>query len=149
MRNLSLLVFCLFFSFILSAQTTELKKGYRKNFYKNGKVESEGAEKKGQKEKLWKYYDSTGVLLKTENYLHGKLNGEQRRFLGTQTYARTMYVNGLQDGMSYLYFPNGQVQQKSLYKNDSIVYQYSYTMQGLASVVAYEHNLQTGIARYY
>jgi TonB family protein len=143
--------FLFLFALSLSAQTSELKKGYRKNFNASGVLESEGKEKKGKKQSLWKYYNASGRLTKTEFYKDGILNGNVRTFYKDTLVTETVkhYANGQLSGFSYKYFPNGQLRERAYYTADSVQYKYNYTLVGLQSYESFLHGELSGTCRYY
>lgn len=101
----------------------------RKNYNRNGKVEKEGVyDKAGNKNGLFKYFNDSGIIAKTEIYLHGKLltkglidEDEKRQGYWEEYYedgklkSKGNYIDGLRvDDWEY-YFFDGKIKQKGKY----------------------------------
>ena len=64
-------------------------------YHSNGKIQAVGLYQNELKEQLWKYYDNREKLIREENYRNGKLEGQ-----------------------TSLYYPDGNVLEKSIYVAD-------------------------------
>jgi len=110
-----------------SSKLADLK--IKREYYKNGKVEKEGVyDKAGNKNGLFKYFNETGEIYKTEIYLHGNLltkglidEDEKRQGYWEEYYkdgelkSKGNYIDGLRvDDWEY-YFYDGKIKQKGKY----------------------------------
>jgi antitoxin component YwqK of YwqJK toxin-antitoxin module len=86
---------------------------------KNNKV-SEGKLVNKIYEGEWKYYhEDSPLIMTTELYVKGKLNGVRKVFFKNEKIAEeATYKNGLKDGSYKKYAENGIVLEESFYKND-------------------------------
>jgi uncharacterized protein len=145
MRKIIVLsVFILIYKIGYSQDNNKLQDGYHVFKYPNGTVSSEGTIKDGRPEGFWKSYYVTGVK-KSEgkrsnfmldsiwtffdqsgdttekiNYLIGKKNGWYYRYkrdpaAGVYIWSKELYAGDRKEGLSYIYFPDGRVQQTIAY----------------------------------
>jgi TonB family protein len=77
---------------------TDGRFGHFEYYDKNGNVESEGDYLKDKRQGQWKFYDSIKFLYKTEEYRDGKL-----------------------DGLLKMFYPNGKLKRKEVYKVDGFL----------------------------
>ena len=68
----------------------------------------------------WKYYhEDSPLIMTTELYTNGKLNGVRKVFYKSEKIAEeTTYKNGVKEGSYKKYAENGIVLEESFYKND-------------------------------
>lgn len=95
----------------------------------------EGSEKNG----MWKYYNADGVLISTEMYKNGSLNGEDIGFhLDGSKRSALNYVDGLAEGQFLEYNIHGQLVEQITYVSDQKqgAY-YTYGPQGNAVQTSY------------
>jgi len=85
---------------------------------KNNKV-SEGKLVNKLYEGEWKYYhEDSPLIMTTELYVNGKLNGVRRVFYKSEKIAEeTTYKNGIKEGVYKKYAENSVVLEESNYKN--------------------------------
>ena len=85
---------------------------------KNNKV-SEGKVVNKQFDGLWKYYhEDSPVIMTTENYVNGKLDGVRKVFYKSSKIAEeTTYKAGVKNGPYKSYAENGVVLEETTYKN--------------------------------
>ena len=86
---------------------------------KNNKV-SEGKLVNKRYEGEWKYYhEDSPLIMTTELYSNGKLNGVRKVYYKSEKIAEeTTYKNGVKEGIYKKYAENGIVLEESIYKND-------------------------------
>lgn len=115
---------------------------------KNNKV-SEGKVVNKQFEGEWKYYhENSPIVMTTEFYVNGKLNGIRKVFYKSGKIAEeTTYKNGVKDGVYKSYAENDVVLEESNYKEGLLDGQATYrdatkniTAQGL-----FKNGKKTGI----
>ncbi|MDZ4823538.1 MAG: toxin-antitoxin system YwqK family antitoxin [Flavobacteriales bacterium] len=71
------------------------------------------------KEGTWQLYNTGGIRIGEENYLHGSLHGTCRyNYPSGKLYQVVEYKNGLKDGPSIEYFEDGVKKLECTYKND-------------------------------
>ena len=90
-------------------------------FYNQNKNKvSEGKVVNKQFEGEWKYYHEDSLLIMTtEFYVKGKLNGVRKVFYKSEKIAEeTTYKNGVKEGSYKKYAENGIVLEESIYMND-------------------------------
>ena len=83
----------------------------------NGKIQTEGVLNGRNRVGNWKYFYGDGTLMSEENYIEGKLNGEQIIYYkdGQVTEFAT-YKNGLKQGVISKYASNGKLIEEITYK---------------------------------
>lgn len=92
-------------------------------FYDQKKnIVSEGKAVNRLNEGEWKYYhEASKVIMTTENYSNGKLNGVRKVFFKTGTIAEeTNYLNGIKNGPYKKYTEKGVVLEEVSYKNGQL-----------------------------
>jgi len=90
--------------------------GYWKNYYENGHLKSEGNRKNYLLDSLWRFYDEDGKLVLEINYKEGKKNGYRTTYQGDEVTKET-FVNDVKQGPTYVLYPNGSVKMKTLFVN--------------------------------
>ena len=115
-------------------------------YYENGKIEAKGKYIDRNKDSIWNYYDSDGILTAMENYIIGIKEGVWKVFYpppGGKVSQEITYKKGLKngpyreyfedgtkkteavmkndeyDGLVTMFYPNGNIQMQGLYKNGS------------------------------
>jgi antitoxin component YwqK of YwqJK toxin-antitoxin module len=101
--------------------------GYWRSYYENGFVKSEGTRNNFLLDSIWKFYYNTGDLHQVISYRNDQKNG----YTLTYTYEKTnnndsayflkskeLFLNGIRQGESFYYYPNGNLQFKVYYRND-------------------------------
>lgn len=90
-------------------------------YYPNGLPASKGRYTGQLKEGIWTFYSSSesGVIIRREEYLHGKKNGVSTDFYPDSTVAEKVnYVNDIKEGEWFKYYPDGNISIKSRYTNN-------------------------------
>lgn len=101
---------------------------YVQFFTLKGKIETEGVLKGRKRVGNWKYFYPDGSIMSEENYVDGKLHGEQ-----------------------LVYYPDGKITEFSEYKNgllDGVSSKYS-SKGILIEEITYKNNLPNGLAKYF
>jgi antitoxin component YwqK of YwqJK toxin-antitoxin module len=82
--------------------------GYWKNYYENGKLKSEGNRFKQQLDGLWKFYHESGKISVAFEYKEGKKNGVKKVYdiESGLVISEEKFVNDVRDGLSF-YFKEG------------------------------------------
>jgi antitoxin component YwqK of YwqJK toxin-antitoxin module len=80
---------------------------------------SEGKQIGKDYEGEWKYYhENSAVIMTTENYKNGALDGIRKVYFPTGTLAEEAnYIYGIKDGVYKSYAENGVLLENSIYKN--------------------------------
>tara|TARA_R110002049_G_scaffold609_5_gene3450 strand:+ start:13754 stop:14467 length:714 start_codon:yes stop_codon:yes gene_type:complete len=97
-------------------------------FTLKGKIKTEGVLDKRKRVGNWKYFYPDGSIMSEENYVDGKLHGEQ-----------------------LVYYPDGKITEFSEYKNgllDGVSSKYS-SKGILIEEITYKNNLPNGLAKYF
>jgi TonB family protein len=118
---------------------------------KNGKVsipvEKGGVEKgrikNGQREGMWRTYNSKGDIIQTENYLHGKRDGEFRRTEDSVVTTGTYTAN--QKNGTFTTKVNGRVTSEINYRFDTLHGKYFIDTKEKKISGAYDHGKKTGL----
>lgn len=80
--------------------------GYWKTYYKTGKLKSEGNRKEFMLDSTWKFYDEEGKITTALNYLAGKRNGKKLNYNAkAQVTSVENYKNDTKDGETVLMRP--------------------------------------------
>jgi len=147
MKKFTVLLFFVFLVSISNAQEDNtLKDGFQVFKYPNGTISSQGLIKDGRPEgfwtsyyvtgvkkaegrrrnfmldSIWIFYDQTGDTTEKINYLYGKKNGWYFKYkkdvsAGLYIYSKELFAGDKKEGISYIYFPDGKVQQTIVYNN--------------------------------
>jgi len=145
MNRIILIVFLFLVFFSVTAQENlNVADGFHKFYYPNGIVSSEGIMRDGKPDGFWKSYYVTGVIksegkrtnfildsvwvffdqlgdtIEKINYSLGKKNGYYYKYKkdplrGVYIYSSELFAGDKKEGTSYLYFPNGKIQQTILH----------------------------------
>jgi antitoxin component YwqK of YwqJK toxin-antitoxin module len=80
--------------------------GYWKTYLPSGKMKSEGNRKNYELDSLWKFYDGKGKIVTEINYLKGKKDGVKRSW-DTDGYilSEENYIADIKSGTEFTYFP--------------------------------------------
>jgi antitoxin component YwqK of YwqJK toxin-antitoxin module len=101
--------------------------GYWKTYYENGILKSEGNRNNFELDSIWKFYYPDGKIQTIINYRHDKKNGYSISYSKKPTNdsanvyylsSRELYLNGIRQGMSYYYYPQGNLHYEFYYRND-------------------------------
>ena len=97
-----------------------LRNGYIKNYFRlSNKIESEGQKLNNNKEGIWKFYSSDGILLEKTFFKNDKKNGICEIYSSSgYLIEKYLYQNDKKNGEGILYFENGKIKEKYTYKND-------------------------------
>ena len=85
--------------------------GFWKAYYQNGSLKSEGYRKNFELDSLWRFYAETGKLTLEINYRSGKKNGIRTSYLDKEI-IRENFVNDIKDGYTRYYYPDGKLKQE-------------------------------------
>lgn len=128
------------------SQETSLNDGYQIFKYPNGTISSEGLIKNGKPEGFWKsyyvtgikksegrrtnflldsiwvFFDQSGDTTERINYIYGKKNGWYFKYKndpskGNYVWSKELYAADKKEGIAYLYFPDGKIQQTFTYSD--------------------------------
>jgi uncharacterized protein len=134
----------LIFNYVNGQENNSLQDGYQVFKYPNGTVSSEGLIKNGKPEGFWKsyyvtgikksegrrknfvldsiwiFYDQAGDTTEKINYLYGKKNGWYYKYKkdateGLYIWSRELFAGDKKEGVAYIYFPDGRIQQTIVY----------------------------------
>lgn len=102
---------------------------YWKNYYKNGKLKSEGNRKNFQLDSVWKFYNEDGILNTTFQYSNGKKNGYKNTYSVTGKLIQSEnYQNDLKNGLTIFYYGQDSISKTIPFE------------KGLEHGVGYEYN---------
>jgi uncharacterized protein len=95
--------------------------GYWKSYYVTGILKSEGKRTNFMLDSIWIFYDEAGDTIEKINYLYGKKNGWYFKYKkdptsGIYIWSKELYAGDKIEGISYLYYPNGKIQQTVTYE---------------------------------
>lgn len=82
--------------------------GACQTFYPNGKVEKDMNFKSAKLDGSYKAYDDDGHIELEQTYKMGVLEGPSKMYKKGVIFVESNYVDGLQDGMTTIYYPNGK-----------------------------------------
>lgn len=127
---------------------------FTKLFNQNGKLLSEGKYINQLRDSTWNFYsDIDGVLIATENYKMGKLNGKSILYYAESGKEAeiTEYKNDIKNGIYLKYFPNGKIMTEGFYKNGQFEGEYIvYFENGLIEIKGwYKNGLKAGNWEYF
>ena len=87
-------------------------------FYKDGSLKTSGLYVGKLKDSTWNYYNRDSILILSEEYRKGKLNGTSQNFYNDGTLHEIKhYKNGLLDGVWKQFFIDGSLKAEANYKD--------------------------------
>ncbi|MCF0205875.1 MAG: hypothetical protein HUK15_00470, partial [Bacteroidales bacterium] len=101
--------------------------GFWKNYYEDGQLKSEGKRTMFELDSVWNFYSPDGQIEKTINYRSGKKNGYTYTYTKGKNAdsvevnyleSKELFLNGIREGISYFYTPDGCLQYAYKYVND-------------------------------
>lgn len=96
----------------------KVKNGEYVTFHFNGQPRQIGFYENNEKHQHWQYFSPSGVLLKSENYKNGVLNGDYLENASTgKVLKKARYQNGELDGQYLVYYENGFLKEDFFYEN--------------------------------
>jgi len=102
--------------------------GYWKTYYPNGKIKSEGKRTNFIIDSTWIFYDENGDTIEKINYYLGQKNGFYFKYY-TKPHniikSKELYVNNSKEGLSFYYYDNGKIWK----------------------IIPFENNIEHGIAK--
>jgi antitoxin component YwqK of YwqJK toxin-antitoxin module len=96
--------------------------GFWTSYYVTGVKKSEGRRRNFMLDSIWIFYDQTGDTTEKINYLYGKKNGWYYKYrkdasVGVYVFSKELFAGDKKEGISYIYYPDGKVQQTIVYNN--------------------------------
>ncbi len=94
--------------------------GFWKSYYVTGVLKSEGKRTNYMLDSIWLFFDQTGDTTEKISYMYGKKNGYYLKYkkdpmAGVYVWSRELFAGDNKEGMAYIYFPDGKVQQTVTY----------------------------------
>jgi len=87
-------------------------------FYKKGQLKASGLYVNELKDSIWNYLSKDSVLMMSEQYQKGKLNGVTKTYYYSgDLYEIKNWSEGIEDGVWVQYFIDGKIQMESMYNN--------------------------------
>ncbi len=90
--------------------------GYWKTYYENGILKSEGNRKSFLLDSTWKFYNNAGELKVEINYKNNKKNGLRITYIENEKIEEG-FIEDTKQGFTYVYYPSGKLKQKTNFKN--------------------------------
>jgi len=100
---------------------------YWKTYYENGIIKSEGNRKNFQLDSMWRFYDNESTIILSINYKEGKKHGIRTTYYKEET-IKENFEYDIKQGESILYFKNGKIKKKMFFIDGKIegnAYEYS------------------------
>lgn len=91
--------------------------GYWKTFYPSNVMKSEGNRKNFLLDSIWVFYDEKADTTEKIDYLMGKKNGYYFKYNNNNVISKELYLNDVQQGMSFYYYDSGNLYQKINFKD--------------------------------
>jgi uncharacterized protein len=96
--------------------------GFWKSYYVTGIKKSEGKRTNFLLDSIWIFYDQAGDTIEKINYLVGKKNGWYYKYkrnppAGVYIWSRELFAGDRKEGVAYIYYPDGKIQQTIAYSN--------------------------------
>jgi antitoxin component YwqK of YwqJK toxin-antitoxin module len=125
--------------------------GLWKSYYVTGVKKSEGKYTNFQLDSIWLFFDQAGDTTDKISYLFGKKNGYYLKYkkdpsIGSYIWSKELYAGDRKEGIAYIYFPDGKIQQTFSYnggkkvglskeydKNGEVITLYEYNNDFLVS----------------
>jgi antitoxin component YwqK of YwqJK toxin-antitoxin module len=118
-------------------------KCYAKLFYENDKIAGEGNYINNKKDSIWQYYSFySGLLIAKENYKEGQKDGISEVYFENGNISQKItWKNGKKEGPMTKYFDNGKIALESNYINDVLEGMFiTYFLNGYPEYVGYFKN---------
>ena len=135
------------------SKTGKILLGPWEGYYAGGNLKSKGLyNTTGQRNGTWLWFNHKGEVKAKENYLNGKLDGQQEYYFANGNKSSLeSYVNGQLQGPATIYYYGGSIKSVSMYKANKLDgEQKNYQISGdLASVKNYVAGLQSGTEKEY
>lgn len=142
-----LIFFLIFFLFISIDSNAQDSLSFKKLYYDNGSLSSEGYMNNGVPEGYWKSYYENGKLFSEGNRKDGMLDGNWQ-FYNTKGKLKEEinFEKDKKEGFSRIYYPNGTVKEKIPYKSGlkQGVAEYYFNDGNLEQKMPFEKNLRQG-----
>lgn len=96
--------------------------GFWKSYYVTGIKKSEGKYTTFLLDSIWVFFDQAGDTTEKINYLFGKKNGYYYKYRkdpsrGLYIWSKELFAGNMKEGIGYIYFPDGKVQQTFTYNS--------------------------------
>ncbi len=91
--------------------------GYWKTYHENGNIRSEGNRIQHLLDGIWKFYDDSANMILTVEYSAGKKEGERKSYLEKEIIIER-FVNDQKNGLTEIFYKNGNLKKSSEYLND-------------------------------
>lgn len=100
--------------------------GYWKTYYEKGNLKSEGCRLNYLLDSIWNFYDEDGLVSSKISYRNDKKNGytfvykREKNKAGKELhylFAQELFLDNIQQGNSFYYFPSGELHQIVHYEN--------------------------------
>lgn len=96
--------------------------GFWKSYYVTGVKKSEGKRTNFLLDSVWIFYDQAGDTLEKINYLLSRKNGWYFKYrkdpsMGVYVWSKELFAGDKKEGMAYIYFPDGKIQQTFIYNS--------------------------------
>lgn len=101
--------------------------GFWKTYFPSGVVKSQGNRTNFLLDSIWVFFNETGDTIEKVSYVLGKRNGFTITYnsehnldpmLRGKIISRELYVNDRKEGMSFVYFPSGQLKEEIQYSSN-------------------------------
>jgi antitoxin component YwqK of YwqJK toxin-antitoxin module len=101
--------------------------GFWKTYYPSGIIKSAGNRRNHLLDSVWIFFNESGDTVQKINYIMGKRNGytigynfqpSMDPMNRGRIIAKELYVNDKREGISYYYYPNGQLKETVQYLNN-------------------------------
>lgn len=104
-----------------------------------------------QKEGVWRFYDTKGIILSKEEYKNGQKHGSYVVYnLDGSVSRETQFVNGVEHGYRKTYGKNGQLLTEGGYKDGVMDGMQKIYKGGVLNIEgAYQHAVRDGEWKYY
>lgn len=99
--------------------------GYWKTYYPTGQLKSEGNRRNFELDSVWVFYSAEGDTTEKISYRYGTKNGWHYKYqpagerLENIPVSKELFVDGVQQGVSYYYYPDGTLHEEINYENGS------------------------------
>ncbi|KPK86972.1 MAG: hypothetical protein AMS27_03840 [Bacteroides sp. SM23_62_1] len=124
--------------------------GYWKTYYVTGVIKSEGKRTNYMLDSIWVFYNQKGDTTQKISYMYGKKNGYsitygyENLWEGVDTgvvIAKELYINDKKEGISYYYYPDGNLKSEVPYVNGKKQgLSKEYDENGIIITLVYYHN---------
>lgn len=125
--------------------------GYWKTYFKNGKIKSEGNRLNYELDSIWKFYNEAGLIILEINYSNGNKNGDKKTYNEKGWLEKNeVFKDDTLNGESTYFFESGKVWKTIPFmkgKQSGFGYEYAEDDGRLIAIISFKNGFQTKVEK--